>query len=113
LWSCSLPYISVQSELHPNHPEQRQPLLYCSDPNCNYGRSEKDFAEKLQNLKKRYSFVNGFSSIYSSVLLFEREHFDKGEAIPLSEGMDVEVMMKRHSPISICRFRRDLGLTQS
>jgi hypothetical protein len=66
-------------------------LLYCSDPNCNYGRSEKDFAEKLQNLKKRYSFVNGFSSIYSSVLLFEREHFDKGEAIPLSEGMDVEV----------------------
>ena len=69
-------------------------LLYCSDPNCNLGKSEKAFAEKMQNLTKKYPFVKGFSNIYSSAVLFKREYFDKGEATPYSSGAEVEVYDK-------------------
>jgi ABC-type antimicrobial peptide transport system permease subunit len=65
-------------------------LLYCSDPNYSDANKET-FTEKLQSLSKQYPYVKGFSKIYESAVLFEREHFDKGEATPETNGSEIMV----------------------
>ena len=82
-------------------------LLYCSDPDImmdtpqNAQKEDDLFARKLQNLKRKYPYVKGFSQIYQSAMLFHQSW----QSYPEPYGADVMV----YDPITFFNVRLPLS----